>query len=140
MIRSGYKLGDWLARCDRCSDVLYASQLKKEWTGWRVCDSCWEPRHPQEFLKGHPDASNVPWTRPDDIDATLEYVGDAGKTLVSGTNAIIQDWNEELTNDRVIILDSSTAQKGDRFIIYKTTDDDNKLTFVSTLKDSNITV
>jgi hypothetical protein len=64
-MRTGYKMGDWYALCDRCQKKFYASQLKLEWTGWRVCESCWEPRHPQEFLKGKRDDQNVPWTRPD---------------------------------------------------------------------------
>ena len=143
MIRSGYKLGDWLAKCDRCADVKYASQLKKEWTGYRVCDRCWEPRHPQEFLKGHADDSNVAWTRPDTTPDTvvttvdgetlvsnndpLETVGDASKTLVVDTNAAIQHWNTELTADRTATLSTTGAQKGDRFVIYKTEADDYSL-------------
>lgn len=66
MGRADYmKLGDWNALCDRCQRKYKASELRKEWTGWMVCDSCWEPRHPQEFLKGRPDKQNVAWTRPE---------------------------------------------------------------------------
>jgi len=60
-----YKPNDYNAICDRCGFKFKASDLKKEWTGWMVCDSCWEPRHPQEFLRGKEDNSNVPWSRPD---------------------------------------------------------------------------
>ena len=45
---SKFKLGDWTAECDRCAEVYYASELVKEWTGWRVCQTCYEPRHEGE--------------------------------------------------------------------------------------------
>lgn len=65
-----YRPGDWAARCDRCGARYYASQLRKEWTGLRVCSGpatrgCWEPRHPQDFVKGKPDHQAPPWVRPD---------------------------------------------------------------------------
>jgi|TARA_R100001510_G_scaffold23563_1_gene20743 hypothetical protein len=35
------------AICDRCGfDVAY-SDLRKEWTGFKVCHECFEPKHPQ---------------------------------------------------------------------------------------------
>lgn len=35
------------AICDRCGfDVPYLD-LKKEWTGFKVCSECFEPKHPQ---------------------------------------------------------------------------------------------
>jgi len=35
------------AICDRCGfDVAY-SELKKEWTGFKVCNECYEPKSPQ---------------------------------------------------------------------------------------------
>ena len=140
MIRNGIKLGDWLAKCDRCADVKYASQLKKEWTGFIVCEQCWEPRHPQEFLRGRPDNSNVPWTRPDSIDDVVAKNGDVSKTLTKDSSNDIQEWNTELTKDRVVRLSNTNAQKGDRFIIYKTLDGDNKLIITTTVLDSGTTV
>lgn len=128
MGRADYaKLGTHNAICDRCGFKYKADELREEWTGWMVCDHCWEPRHPQEFLKGQPENENVPWTRPDAEDAVVEYVGDEGKTLTKGVDLDIQIWNTELTEDRVVILSSVGAQSGDRFTIYKTEDDDNKL-------------
>jgi hypothetical protein len=59
------ELGTWNALCDRCQRKYKANQLRLEWTGWRVCKKCWEPRHPQEFLKGKKDDQNVSFTRPD---------------------------------------------------------------------------
>ena len=63
------KLGDWNAICDRCGFKYKASDLKEEWTGNMVCKECWEPRHPQDFLRGIPDDQSVPWSRPEQADA-----------------------------------------------------------------------
>lgn len=70
-----YKKGDHKAICDRCGFLFKASQLFKEWTGLRVCkiNDCWEPRHPQDFLRGIKDDQSVPWTRSesDDIETKI---------------------------------------------------------------------
>ena len=63
-----YRHGQWNAICDRCGFKLKSSQLKKEWTNLRVCQECWEPRHPQDFVKGRADNQRVPWTRPEGED------------------------------------------------------------------------
>lgn len=62
---AGYVMGDWKAVCDRCGADFLASQLKKEWTGLMCCSRCWEPRHPQDFVRGVKDMQAPPWTRPD---------------------------------------------------------------------------
>ena len=36
-----------LALCDRCGFRYKLLELRKEWTGLKVCDSCFEPKHPQ---------------------------------------------------------------------------------------------
>lgn len=56
---------DYNVECDRCGYWLAASLCQKEWTGWFVCKKCWEPRHPQEFLKLKPEQIAVPVARPD---------------------------------------------------------------------------
>lgn len=60
-----YSQGQWKACCDRCGFDKLSSELRKEWTGLRVCSECWEPRHPQDFVKGVPDDQTVPWARPE---------------------------------------------------------------------------
>lgn len=53
-------------RCMRCGFIRGKSKLRKEWTGLLVCrDTCWEPRHPQEFMRGKTDHQGVPWARPE---------------------------------------------------------------------------
>lgn len=64
------------AICDRCGFKYKHYQLRKEWTGFMVCDSCWEPRHPMDFLKV-PNPEKAPdWVRspPADIEIEVNYV------------------------------------------------------------------
>ena len=60
-----YAKGQWKVCCDRCGFDKLSSELRKEWTGLRVCHECWEPRHPQDFVRGVPDDQTVPWARPE---------------------------------------------------------------------------
>lgn len=57
-------LGQWKVVCDRCGFEFRNVQLRKEWTGLRVCGDCWEPRHPQDRLRGKADRQSPPWVRP----------------------------------------------------------------------------
>jgi len=36
-----------LGICDRCGQEFLLNTLKKEWTGFKVCYECYEPKHPQ---------------------------------------------------------------------------------------------
>lgn len=65
-----FEHGQYNADCDRCGFTFKARQLKLEWTGLRVCDACFEDRHPQEFLRGVPDRQAPPWVRPAQEDET----------------------------------------------------------------------
>ena len=38
--------------CPRCGFERPLSSFKREWTGQRVCSDCYEPRHPQDFVRG----------------------------------------------------------------------------------------
>jgi hypothetical protein len=60
----------WNAICDRCGGKFKNWQLRLEWNGLRTCcgegtHHCWEPRHPQDFVKGRADKQAPPWTRPE---------------------------------------------------------------------------
>jgi len=152
MIRKTHKLGDWLSLCDRCQRVYYASQLREEWTGWMVCDRCWEPRHPQEFLRGNPENENVPWTRPDSnantsvttvdgaslvSDNYIDTNGDEDATLTVGTSNSVQKWGTALTADRTVTLSAAGAQHGNSFIIYLTEESDYNL-IIGTVKTASL--
>lgn len=72
-----YVEGDPSAICDRCGFKYRHSQLRKEWTGLMVCYGgdtcgCWEPRHPQDFVKGVQDKQSFPNPRPPPADVFVE--------------------------------------------------------------------
>ena len=78
------KLGDYNAICDQCGGKFKASALKKDWQGFYMCQSCWEPRHPQDFVKAPQDIQTPAWTRNGGED-TMIYVCDlAGRSSVAG--------------------------------------------------------
>lgn len=70
--RDFYKQGDWNATCDRCGFKRKASELKLEWDGLRVCEQCWEPRQPQDFVRARSDPKALPWTRPEPADTFID--------------------------------------------------------------------
>lgn len=56
--------GDWNSVCYECGRKRKASQLKKHWQGYYVCPEHWEPRQPQDFVRGIQDVQTVPWSQP----------------------------------------------------------------------------
>ena len=68
--------GAWKAVCMRCGGTYLNHQISLEWTGLRVCRGggtrdCWEPRHPQEFVRGKADKQTPPWTSPEPADVFI---------------------------------------------------------------------
>lgn len=60
------------AMCDRCGFEYGYHDLRPEWTGLRVCDACWDPKHPQLTPKARQDAQALRQPRPDrDDDGTV---------------------------------------------------------------------
>lgn len=81
-----YRPGDWRAICDVCGFEYYGSQLHRRWDGLYVCYADWEPRHPQDYVKGVRDRQRVPFSRPDP-DAV--YI-DRGTIFLDGSDAIAE--------------------------------------------------
>ena len=78
---SSFKLGEWLAVCDRCGVKRFASQVTETWDGLIVCkpsikNGCFEVRHPQDFIKQIKDDSSVPFVRSRSTDV---YTSDAAE-------------------------------------------------------------
>jgi len=57
-------LGDWNTVCYECGRKRKASTLRRHWQGYYVCPEHWEPRHPQDFVRGIQDIQTPPWTQP----------------------------------------------------------------------------
>lgn len=67
-----YKQGDYNAICDECGFKFKASELKRRWDGLMVCKADWNPRQPQDFVRGTVDSKPLPFTRPESNDVFLE--------------------------------------------------------------------
>lgn len=66
----------WRVICDRCGFKKWNHEVRKEWQGLLVCaDTCWEPRHPQDFVTGKADRQVISDPRPESDDVFLA-VGD----------------------------------------------------------------
>jgi hypothetical protein len=71
-----YTAGAWKACCDRCGFEYLNTKLRLEWNGLRTCsgkgtNDCWEPRHPQDFVRGKKDRQAPPWVRPEPADVFI---------------------------------------------------------------------
>jgi hypothetical protein len=108
------------AICDRCGFEYKNHQLQKEWTGLMVCKPCWEPRHPQDFIRQAAERETPSWTRPDDITTACTEVGDADTTLTVGTDNATQCYSTTLTTNRTVTLDTTGAIEGNQFIVTRT--------------------
>jgi len=65
--------------CDRCAFEYPLKDLKKEWTGFKVCNECFEPKHPQ--LEPH--------TAPADPQALYEPRPDTDKEVGEGYVVVV---------------------------------------------------
>ena len=76
----GYASGKYaIAICDRCGQQYKYLELKKEWTGFKVCPECYEPKHPQLLPKrvgSEPQALSQP--RPQGPTVVNVFVGGPG--------------------------------------------------------------
>lgn len=68
---SDYRPGDHYVICDECGFKVRASETRKRWDGVRVCTKDWEPRHPQDFVRGRSDRQRVADPRPETADYFL---------------------------------------------------------------------
>lgn len=51
--------------CDQCGFKYKSKDMRKQWDGLITCPTCWEPRQPQDFVRGVQDNQSVPIARPD---------------------------------------------------------------------------
>lgn len=59
------RVGDYNAICDVCGRKFKFSRLRQKWDNTWACSADWEPRQPQDYLKGIMDNMSVPLSRPD---------------------------------------------------------------------------
>lgn len=75
-------LGNYNAVCSMCGHKFKASELIKHWQGMYRCSACWEPRHPQEYVRAVPDIQTPPWTQPEPADVFVTFCTPNGMTSI----------------------------------------------------------
>lgn len=86
--RDFFKPGDHNAICYVCGFKRKASEMKLRWDGVYVCKEDWEPRHPQDFVRGMPDEQAPEWTQPERPDQFVGAAVNALTNIVVGTPSI----------------------------------------------------
>ncbi len=87
----GYIPGDHWVTCDRCGFDVRSSRARKTWDGLVVCPDDWEPRHPQDFVRGREDrqaAQGLVRPEPAEVTQTFTEPGQGAKddtSVLSGT-------------------------------------------------------
>ena len=65
---SRYDKGEWAVLCDVCGRKFRNQDLRQRWDGLKTCKDDWEPRQPQDFVRGVADYQAPVWTRPEPSD------------------------------------------------------------------------
>jgi hypothetical protein len=65
--------GQWFIRCDRTGFRLPSAVCQFEWNNLLTWERVWEPRQPQDYLRGIPDNMSVPYGRPNQDPTFLNY-------------------------------------------------------------------
>jgi len=66
--QSNYIRGSWNCICESCGRLVKAGELRQRWDGFMVDERCWEPRQPQDFVRGVADYQAPAFTRPEQSD------------------------------------------------------------------------
>ena len=104
-----YRPGDYLVHCDKCGMRRYASECRLNWKNQLVCDPCFEPRHPQDFVKAIPDDQTVPIARPD-VPQTMGETTVAMVASRGATSIVLTSVSGIADKDSIgIVLDDGTV-------------------------------
>lgn len=105
---SRYDRGDWKCICDACGRIVKASQLKKRWDGFMVDDRCWEPRQPQDFVRGVADYQAPAYTRPEPSNNFIPFT--FTPLLIAVSNVITTITSKSvLVVNKIITITSTSA-------------------------------
>lgn len=118
----GYKAGDHWNTCQRCGFDMRASDSHKEWNDAVVCDSCWEPRHEQDFVRAIKEDTAAKGLVTSDVNSIGDVItqqDNTSPTLTLGTDNQEQEWYTALTANRTITL-AASGDEFQRFKIYRT--------------------
>lgn len=111
-----YAPGDYNVICDVSGRKLKVSRAKRRWDNALVHPDHWEPRHPQDYVKGVKDDQAVQISRPD-VDNSITARGDvdpfapgptapsslAATSLVAG--AVVLTWADNSSNETGFVIE-----------------------------------
>ena len=113
MSTSGYIPGDFWRICDVCGFRYRSSQTFKRWDGLITCSEDWEPRHPQDFVRGRMDRQNIPDPRPEQVDTflgplqtNLTSAAVSGETTINVTSSV-----RFLTTDQIGVTVNGNVER-----------------------------
>lgn len=125
------RLGDHKVVCDRSGRTIMASEARQEWNGLIVDKRYWEPRHPQEFVRGVKDDQAVRYTRvPGDFDVAQDTTTGAGTTSGNGITFLSSDLGSKLHVSRVSVTITDSGFSNYKNQLDVQVSDDN-VTFVN---------
>lgn len=79
----GWQSGNYWVVCDRCGKDYRVANVEEEWNGLVVCTSCFETRHPQDFVRSvKDDSSPTSYVRTEPVDGVADERADDGTTVV----------------------------------------------------------
>lgn len=81
--RNYYAPGQWNLLCDSCNKKIKSSEARNRWDGFIVCPSCYENRHPQDFIRAKMDKMVVPFTRPRGTDVFVTGLCDVRSRMAA---------------------------------------------------------
>jgi hypothetical protein len=76
--------GNWKYDCQRCSFTFPSEDIRREWTGLYVCQSCWESKHPQLSIKIRPETAVPDFKNREAIDTYVEICDIFGSSPYAG--------------------------------------------------------
>ncbi len=79
-----YASGDWNVVCYECGRKRKAGQMWRYWQGYWLCPEHWEPRQPQDFVRGIKDVQTPPWVQPMPGDIFARFCTPNGLSAVPG--------------------------------------------------------
>jgi len=93
MASQGYIPGDVYFICDQCGLKYRTSESRMQWNGLKVCNQCWEPRHPQLSVRAVREKIAVKDARPrqTDVFRNVETSTTLDELAAKGTTVIMVD-------------------------------------------------
>lgn len=70
-----FRAGSYYLICDICGQKYHKEQIRIRWDNMVTCPTCFEMRHPQDFLRARQDRQAVPISRPRPTDVFRETIG-----------------------------------------------------------------